>query len=357
MPEIIYNLTRVELAAWCATAGVPVYRAHQLWTWLYDRRADRWSAMTNLPASLRDRLGAAFTLDAALPEDAPQAGDATRKLLLRLPDGDRIEAVMIPAPERRTVCVSSQVGCKFHCAFCASGQAGFRRQLETGEIVAQVLAAARLWGARPTHVVFMGIGEPFDNDDAVLKAARIINDPDGLNIGARRITLSTCGVIPGIVRLAGEGLQVELSVSLHAPDDERRGRIMPVNARYPLAELMRACRDYAARTRRLITFEYTLVRGFNDAPEQARALATLLRGWPARANLIPLSPVAEFEGLPTTPEAARQFAAILERAGVNVTLRLSKGAALQAACGQLRFGAAPAGATAQRPSTQVASER
>jgi 23S rRNA (adenine2503-C2)-methyltransferase len=245
---------------------------------------------------------------------------------------------MIPAADRRTLCLSSQVGCKFHCAFCASGQGGFQRQLSSGEIVQQVILASRLLGDRPTHVVYMGVGEPFDNYDAVLKSVRTLNHADGLGIGARRITISTCGVVPGIERLANEAIQVELSVSLHAPNDTVRNTLMPVNKSWPVAELLEACRAYAEQTHRIVTFEYTLIRGVNDREAEARELARRLAGLPCRVNLIPLSEVAEFNGKPSMPDAADLFIRTLAVRHVNATLRASKGTRIRAACGQLRSG-------------------
>jgi len=332
----IQDLSRAELTAACAELGAPAYRAGQLWRWLYVQLAADWDAMTNLPRDLRARLAERYDLAPAREVRVAGAAAGTRKILVGLADGECVETVLIPAADRRTVCVSAQVGCKFACAFCASGQAGFRRDLSPGEMVGQVVLAARAFGERVSHVVFMGRGEPLDNYDAVLRAVRIINDPDGLGIGARRITLSTCGVIPGIERLAGEGLQVELSISLHAPDDELRTRLMPVNRKYPLASLLQAARAYTEKTNRIITFEYTLVRGLNDAPEQAEALAGRLAGLPCRVNLIPLSPVREFAGAAPAAAAVEGFRRALQRRRINCTVRESRGAALDAACGQLR---------------------
>ncbi|MBU4198983.1 MAG: 23S rRNA (adenine(2503)-C(2))-methyltransferase RlmN [Verrucomicrobia bacterium] len=335
---LIHDLTRAELKQVCLDLRQPAFRAEQIWNWLYVRRVTAWDEMKNVPAAFRKALAEAWSLSpaAAVQSAGEQGAHAARKLLLTLRDGECVEAVVIPAKGRATVCVSSQVGCKFKCGFCASGQAGFRRNLQAGEMVGEVLAAARELGATPSHVVWMGIGEPLDNYDAVLKAVRIVNDPSGLSVGARRITISTCGIIPGIRRLAEEGLQVELSISLHAPDDALRSRLMPVNRIYPLADLIPACRDYAKKTGRLITFEYTLIRGVNDTAEQAKALARLLKPVHARVNLIPLSEVAEFGGRPSALTAAVLFIAVLERAGINATLRASKGAGVKAACGQLR---------------------
>ncbi len=334
---LLHNLTCSEIESWMVAHGTPPYRARQLWQWLYVHRCRDLARMTNLPATLRNQIADAFVTDPAhITETQGVEGD-TRKLLLRLRDGEQVESVLIPAENRRTICVSCQAGCRFRCAFCASGQAGFRRNLEPGEILAQVLSACDLWQQPPTHVVFMGVGEPFDNYDAVLQAVRTLNDQDGFRIGARRITISTCGMVPGIERLAGEGIQVELSVSLHAPNNALRNRLMPVNQRYPMEVLMPACDAYTRQTGRIITFEYTLIHNLNDGPECARELARLLQGRPARVNLIPLSPVAEFPHAPPAPEQAERFAAILTEARINSTLRLSRGCALDAACGQLRY--------------------
>jgi 23S rRNA (adenine2503-C2)-methyltransferase len=335
MLPFIHSLDRAELRSVCAAMGEPAFRADQLWHWLYAQRVRDWDRMTNLPAALRRRLAAAWSMAELETVQTREAGDGACKRLAALADGEQIEFVVLPAPGRLTVCISSQVGCRFGCAFCASGQAGFVRQLAPGEMVAQVLQACTE-DARPTHVVFMGIGEPLDNLDAVLTALRIINDADGLNIGARRITVSTCGVVPGIRRLAGAGMQVELSVSLHAADDALRSRLMPVNRRYPLELLLRTCGEYTQRTRRIITFEYTLVRDVNDRRGDAETLARRLRAFPCRVNLIPLSPVAEYNGAPADTGRAEAFAGVLARAGIHTTLRWSKGGAVNAACGQLR---------------------
>ena len=334
---LIHGLNREELVELFVGLNEPKYRVAQLWAWLYVKKAADWDAMTNLSAALREKLSAQLSLASAVAVRMEGDPSGTRKILVGLQDGEQVEEVLIPSGDRKTVCVSSQAGCKFHCAFCASGQAGFRRNLEAGEMVGQVLLAAGAYGDRPTNVVFMGIGEPFDNYDAVLKAVRIINDKDGIGIGARKITISTCGVVPGIERLSEEGIQVELSVSLHAPDDALRSRLMPVNERYPLEQLMTACRTYVEKTGRIITFEYTLVNGLNDSEGQARILARLLTGLPSRVNLIPLSPVDEFEGEASPAERGQAFMDVLQGTGINVTLRMSKGSSLRAACGQLRY--------------------
>ncbi|NQT94047.1 MAG: 23S rRNA (adenine(2503)-C(2))-methyltransferase RlmN [Lentisphaerae bacterium] len=338
---LIHGLLKEELSIALHELGQPVFRTDQVWSWLYRRAVSDWSRMRNLPRAFRDDLAARFSPDPVQHLETAGTPGKTRKLLLELRDGERVETVLIPAGPRRTVCVSSQAGCRYHCAFCASGQDGFRRNLEAGEIVGQVLSAAREWDDRPTHVVFMGIGEPLDNYDAVMKAIRIVNEGSGLAIGARRITISTCGLVPGIDRLAGEGMQFELSVSLHAADDETRTRLMPVNRKIGIAALLDACNRYARASGRIITFEYTLIDGVNASSRQARDLARILSPLPCRVNLIPLNTVDEFDGTPASRHAATEFRRILEEAGINTTLRASKGASLAAACGQLRAGQRP----------------
>lgn len=336
--RLIHDLDLNDLADYCASENWPSFRAKQIWRWLYVQRATKWDSMTNIPVAIRERLASAFRLDAASADSIELGTDTTRKILAELADGDSVEEVLIPAGPRRTVCISSQVGCRFACTFCASGQAGFHRNLSAGEMAGQVLLAARAFQENPTNVVFMGIGEPFDNYDAVLKAVRIINHPEGLGIGARRITISTCGLIPEIERLSGEGIQVELSVSLHAADEALRSRLMPINKRYPIKELLPACREYTATTGRIVTFEYTLIRGVNDSEDQASQLARLLAPFKCRVNLIPLSPVNEFNGRSSEQVTADMFMEKLADEGINATARQSRGGSVNAACGQLRFG-------------------
>ena len=354
--RLIHGLDPAELTQLCHDFEEPGYRAAQLQHWLYQSRVTDWSDMRNVPARFRTQLAKHVSLTSAVAVDIQGEPGDTRKILVELQDGEQVEAVLIPAgtrdsdpPTRRTVCVSSQVGCRFRCAFCASGHIGLRRQLEAAEIVGQVLLAAATWGQPPTHVVLMGIGEPFDNYDAVMKAVRIVNHPDMIGIGARRITISTCGIIPGIERLAHERLQVELSVSLHAVDDALRSRLMPVNRQYPLARLLDACRAYAKATKRIVTFEYTLIGGVNDTPSHADTLVRRLSTLPCRVNLIPLSPIIEFDGAPPEAGAAAHFIVTLEKAGINATLRASRGSPIHAACGQLR-------ASRQNPSAPCPSK-
>lgn len=336
MKIALQGLPPEELQALCKEAGQPAFRGTQLWHWLQVQGATRWEQMGNLPRALKEKLAESHTPEPAsiLKESGDPGG--TRKWLVGLADGENVETVLIPARERQTVCVSTQVGCKMGCAFCASAKGGYARNLSAGEIVAQVHLAAANIGRRPDNVVYMGMGEPFDNYEATLRSVRILNHPDGLQIGARRITLSTSGVIPGIRRLAGEGLQVELSVSLHAANSELRRKLMPIENKYPLDELLRECADYTAKTKRIVTFEYTLIQGVNDSVRAAEELADRLRRFPCRVNLIPLSPVAEFAGAAPPRETLERFLRTLARNGVEGTLRESKGKGVDAACGQLR---------------------
>jgi len=346
----------------CQELGLPAFRAAQIVTGLYQTFALSWNDMTTLPAELRERLSQQYDLSPLEVVRIQHAGDGVRKLLLRCQDGECVETVMIPSKGRLTQCISTQVGCNFRCVFCASGQRGCVRSLTAGEIVGQVMAACQLMradqeaagipapdatkhrspGAKPTlprpgNIVVMGMGEPFDNYDAVLRALRILNDQKGINIGARHITLSTCGVVPGIKRLSEEGIQFELSVSLHAPDDDLRSRLMPVNRRWPIPELIAACRAYFEKTGRIVTFEYTLVKNLNDRPEHADALIRLLRGMPCKVNLIPLSPVEGFDGERPDDRDCLAFLDRLLKAKLATTLRKSRGKEVDAACGQLRL--------------------
>lgn len=322
----------------CREAGLPAFRARQIVQGLYRDRVASWEALTTLPGDIRTQFAECYPLT-ALREVArtPSAADGVTKLLLEAADGERIETVWIPADGRITQCISSQVGCDMHCAFCASGQLGCVRSLTAAEIVAEVMTAARTMGALPNNIVVMGMGVPFMNYDAVIRALRVLNCQQGLNIGARHITLSTCGIVPGINRLAREGVQFELSVSLHAPNDTLRSRLMPVNRRWPIADLLEACDAYTAATGRIITYEYTLVKDFNDAPSHARELIRLLQGRKARVNLIPLSPVAEFDGETPSSAVCLTFLDTLLKSGIHTTLRRSRGKQADAACGQLRL--------------------
>ncbi|HBO87387.1 MAG TPA: 23S rRNA (adenine(2503)-C(2))-methyltransferase RlmN [Verrucomicrobia bacterium] len=335
-PTFIYSFNRDELETWLKNHKQPAFRSKQIWQWLYKHNVQSWDEMNNLPGSLRLALEETFSLKPLEEVEVSSSSTGTQKILSRLHDNELIEEVLIPAEERRTVCVSSQVGCMFGCVFCASGQNGVKRNLSAGEIVGEFLAAQRAYGERVTNVVFMGIGEPFDNYDEVIKAIRILNDPEGIGLGARRITISTCGVIPGIEKLAQEGLQVELSVSLHAPSDPIRDELMPVNATWAIDELLASCERYTKETKRIITFEYTMIRDVNDTERDCRELVIRLGRFPCRVNLIPLSEIEEYEGKTSTREKLEHFVGELEKAGINTTVRWSKGIDVNAACGQLR---------------------
>ena len=336
MKIALQGLLPDELRELCAAAGESAFRGQQLWQWVQAKGVTRWEDIRNLPGKLKETLARTHTVEPLKMLKESSSSGGTRKWLMELDDGETIETVLIPARTWTTICLSTQVGCKMGCAFCASGQSGFVRHLSAGEIVAQFQLVAALAGRRPDNVVYMGMGEPLDNYDDVLKSIRLLNHPEGLNIGARRITISTSGIIPGIRKLATEGLQVELSVSLHAPNHELRRQLMPIENKYSLPDLIDACRDYTRQTKRFVTFEYTLIQGVNDSPAMARELARLLRPFPCRVNLIPLSPVEEFAGEAPPRAAIEAFQRIVEQHGVSVTLRASKGQDADAACGQLR---------------------
>mgnify|MGYP003800712947 FL=1 len=323
------------MASW----GEPPFRAPQIWKWAWRHLGTAFADMTNLPRDLRARLGEAFTLAGPVPIAHQGDGEGTEKVLLSLRDRQAIEAVLIREDDRRTVCISTQVGCPGGCPFCATGKMGYVRDLTAGEIAAQVLHFAReLRGAgeRVTHVVVMGMGEPLLNYDATLRALRNLNDRRGFALGARRVTVSTVGVVPGIVRLAGEGLQVNLAISLHAPDDALRRELVPLAERWPLADVLAAADRYASATGRRVSYEYVLLRGVNDRLDHARALARLLRGRLAHVNLIPFNPAPGLPYRPPDPNTVDAFRRELVLHGVDATVRRSRGVAIQAGCGQLR---------------------
>jgi len=346
MTMTLFDLSFDDLALRLAALGCPVYRTQQVWRALFADLAASYDDMTTLPRGLRTQLAGAlpFTPYEVLDE-AVSVDGATRKAVLRLADGQTIEVVTMEYPDRATVCVSSQVGCAVRCPFCATGRGGLVRDLTSGEIVAQVVHAARELRARDrrvTNVVYMGMGEPLSNADAVLESIRRLNDPRGFGLGARSFTLSTAGVIPGIDRLGRDPLQVNLAISLHAGEDSLRNSLVPLNRKYPLDELMAACRRYLAATHRRITFEVVLAAGRNDRPHHARAVAERLEGLLCHVNLIPANPVpGEREPRPSPPASVREFADVLTTAGIPTTVRDSRGAEIAAACGQLRARSAP----------------
>jgi 23S rRNA (adenine2503-C2)-methyltransferase len=334
----IKQFTLQELKGIFKEWGQPAFRAVQVFSWIYHKGVSDFDLMSDLSVEVRKKLKEKFSILSFKIAKKLVSEDGTEKFLFTLPDKNLIEAVVIPAEERVTGCISSQAGCRFACRFCASGLLGFKRNLTCGEILEEVLYLKNESGPKKlTHLVFMGTGEPLDNYDSVLKAIRVINSPEGFRIGARRITISTCGIIPGIRRLAGEALQIELSISLHSADDKIRARLMPVAKMYPLAELMRACRDYVLKTNRQITFEYILIAGLNSDVHSAQKLAGILAGLNSKVNLIPANPVKELGIVPPHKLEFLLFKDTLLKAGVNVTLRKPRGQDIQAACGQLRL--------------------
>ncbi len=337
----LYDLDLADLTALITDWGQPAYRARQIWQWLYTHKVADVQAMTNLPADLRARLGGEARLNALeVVRELYSSDGQTIKWLFRLPDGQLIESVLMEyADGRRTACISTQAGCAMGCVFCATGQMGFARHLSSGEIVEQAVYLAR-WleahGERLSNVVLMGMGEPLHNYDNVLAAIRRLNAPEGLGIGQRHITLSTVGLVPQIRRFADENLQVKLAISLHAATDEERSALLPVNRRWPLRDLLDACRYYIEKTGRRITFEWALIEGENDIPEQAHALGALLQGLLCHVNLIPLNPTTGYKGQPSNLDRVAAFQAILMTYGVRNTVRVRRGIDINAGCGQLK---------------------
>ncbi|MBN2830703.1 MAG: 23S rRNA (adenine(2503)-C(2))-methyltransferase RlmN [Candidatus Omnitrophica bacterium] len=328
-----------ELEKELLSLGLKAFHARQVFSWLYKKGVLDFNYMSDIPKGLRKGLLDKFyTLGFKLLKSL-KSEDETQKILLEVKDGSYIEAVTIPAKARVTGCISSQVGCKYRCTFCASGLLGFKRNLTTGEMIEEVIYLKDIASDnRITHLVFMGTGEPMDNYANVIKAIRIINSSAGLNIGARRITVSTCGIIPGIERLSSEGLQLELSVSLHAANDDLRSKLMPVNRKYPLKELIKACKEYSSKTRRQVTFEYILIKGINSSLNDARDLVNLLKDFKLfKINLIPSNYIPEFKFKPADKKDADSFKECLLRNRINVTMRRERGEDINAACGQLRL--------------------
>jgi 23S rRNA (adenine2503-C2)-methyltransferase len=355
----LFSLTLPEMQQWLVERGEPPFRAKQLYSWLYQRLVTDFSAMTNLPQALRSQLAQEASIGPmVIRSELYSKDDRTRKILLELSDGRLIESVLMLYPPiggssaRATVCVSTQAGCAFGCTFCATGQMGFDRHLTAGEIVAQVLFFARqlrdapwsakgLPGSAPsdhiTNIVLMGMGEPLHNYDNVLQALRILNSPDGFNLGARHMTVSTVGLVPAIRKLSQEPLQVNLAISLHAPTNELRNLTMPVNRKYPVEELLAACKDYIDATGRQVTFEYVLLAGVNDTAEYAHRLGELLAPLKqfAHVNCIPVNATSA-DYRPPGGEAVRAFRNILFEHGVSNSVRAERGDDIAAACGQLR---------------------
>ncbi len=334
-----------ELEEWFLAAGEPAFRVRQVLDWVFGKRVFAFEGMKNLPAALRGRLSRGLSV--ALPETVrvQGSGDSTQKFLLRLGDSQLIETVLIPASpalygersDRRTLCVSSQVGCAYGCRFCASGLDGWKRNLSAAEIVGQWLAVEAATGERVSNLVFMGMGEPFANFANVMRAVEILNAPWGGGVGARKITVSTSGLVPRIREFADQPLQVRLAVSLHAATDAVRDRLMPVNRKHPLGELFEACAYFSERKKQRITFEYILIAGVNDSPEQARLLVGHARRLRSKINLIPYNEVPGLDWQRPSEQALETFLNILREAGIPATLRREKGHDIAAACGQLRL--------------------
>ncbi len=336
----VYDLSLSDWETLLARWGQPRYRAKQVWSWLYRKLVTSPAQMTSLPKALRQQLedGVRWYIPRVLAQQESMDGE-TRKDLLAMEDGEQVEVVLMRYIERRSACISTQVGCAMGCKFCATGQMGFRRNLTAGEIVAQVLHVARelqSQGQKLTNVVLMGMGEPLLNYKHTLAAVRRLIHPDGFQMGQRRITLSTSGIAPQIYRLADEGLQINLAVSLHAATDDLRNELMPINRKYNLNALFSAVQQYINVTNRRVTFEWIMIDGVNDTREQAEALAARLGGMLAHVNLIPMNPTTNYAGRPSTPEAIAEFTKVLERRHIPYTTRLRRGLDINAGCGQLR---------------------
>jgi 23S rRNA (adenine2503-C2)-methyltransferase len=341
----LLSLTQDELVDELEQLGEPKFRAAQICNWIYERRAKTFEQMTDLPAALRTGFSERFALRPLTKVKETGLKDTTRKFLFRLHDGQMIETVLIPASpalygeraNRRTVCVSSQVGCAYGCKFCASGLDGLKRNLTAGEIVAQFLAVEELSEEKINNIVFMGMGEPLANYDNLMRAIGILNAPWGARLGARNMTVSTSGLVPRIRDFADQPLQVRLAISLHGATDAVRAKIMPVNRKYPLSELLDACEYYSTRKNQHLTFEHILIRGVNDADEQALALAKHASRLRAKVNLIPYNTVDGLDWQRPSEAVQERFLGLLRTRGISATLRREKGHDIAAACGQLRL--------------------
>ena len=336
MSEHLRSMTEPELRQVLTKLNQPAFRAKQLFSWLH-KGVRSFDEMTNLPKALRDALAQDYPLlppEVVRKQESQQ--DGTIKYLWKLHDGNCVETVLMRYHYGNTVCISTEVGCRMGCAFCASTLGGLVRRLEPREMLEQVLFTQVDSGLPVSHIVLMGIGEPLDNFENVLRFLELVNDGGGMNISMRSISLSTCGLVPKILELAEKKLQLTLSVSLHAPTDEIRNTIMPVNKAYPVEQLMEACRQYYKITNRRISFEYAMIDGVNDTPQAAKTLLKLLKGLPAHMNLIPLNHVEESPLKPSSRKAVRQFQEILEAGGVPATVRRTLGGDIDASCGQLR---------------------
>ncbi len=336
----VYDFTLEDWQQWVKDNGEAGFRAGQIFDWLYVKRVSSFEEMTNLPKPLRDRLKEQFDFVTLTEVAHYRSKDGTVKFLFELNDENAIETVIMKHSYGNSICVTTQVGCRVGCTFCASTLGGLKRNLTSGEIIAQVVKAQQLLDEtqeRVSSIVIMGIGEPFENYDAVMKFLKVMIHPKGLNIGQRHITVSTSGIVPNIYRFADEDTQINLAISIHAPNDVLRSKLMPVNRRYPFAELIEACQYYVAKTGRRITFEYALMGGVNDQAEHAEELAKVLKAFPmAHVNLIPVNFVSERDYVRTPRNDIFTFQRILERNKINATIRREQGSDIAAACGQLR---------------------
>ncbi len=337
LPDI-RDLSFDELTAYLKSLGEPGFRAEQIFEWIYKKNATSFGQMTSLSGGLREKLAKHFAFGPAVVADKQVSEDGTTKFLFDLNDHEKVEAVIIPVETRTTACISTQVGCKFGCRFCASGVAGWKRNLSVAEIMTEVLhVKAACQTDRPlSHIVFMGIGEPMDNYDNLIKAIGLINSDKAINIAARRITVSTSGVVPKIKMLAEQDLQIELAISLHGYDNPSRNVLMPVNKKYPIEELIAACRQYVGSKGRQITFEYIMIKNVTCTPQAPKALAKLFKGLICKMNLIPYNPVKEFPHVCPSRDEMFAFRSQLEKEGIHATIRMPRGRDVAAACGQLR---------------------
>jgi len=331
----ICNLTLKELEKAVVESGMPRYRAAQIFSWIYCKGARGFEDMHNIPKDIRDRMDSRYSIAALELSDRRGPSDNTEKFLFKLSDGNFVETVLIYSGKRETLCLSTQVGCKYACSFCASGKKGFTRDLRPSEILNQILYIKSVLKHEITNYVFMGMGEPLDNYDNLAKSIKIMNDPRGLAIGARRITVSTCGIVSGIRKLKNLGIQINLSVSLHAANDILRSELMPINRRYPLKELISACKDFLDQNGRMITLEYILIKGKNDSLKDIDELSKIADKLKAKVNIIACMRVPQSDFVSPDTEEIKTFIERLKRRRVNAILRGSRGGDINAACGQL----------------------
>ncbi|OGP72954.1 MAG: 23S rRNA (adenine(2503)-C(2))-methyltransferase [Deltaproteobacteria bacterium RBG_16_49_23] len=332
------NLSPPDLESFIASFGKERYRSIQILRWLYQKSVHSLDEMTNLSKKFREKLNLVSRISTLQPIRIEVAGDGTKKFLIELEDGNRIESVLIPDKSRLTLCVSTQVGCGLGCRFCLTGKMGWKRDLSVSEIVNQILAVRETLGGKRsiTNIVLMGMGEPLANYSNTLKAIELMAHPDGFRFSSRRITLSTAGLLPGLEQLLKEKVQFRLAISLNASDEETRSHLMPVNRRYPMKRVLEVLRNFPLKRRARITFEYVMVEGVNDSPQDAKRLIKLLKGIPSKINLIPLNETPEIPFKRPSEERVRQFQEILMKADLTAIVRTSKGADISAACGQLQ---------------------